>query len=226
MNVSKPAQLVHVVRMPVSGSRTDRPPLVVLLHGVGGNEQQMSAIADVLDPRFIVISVRSPLILGPSSFGWFHVRFTPDGPSIAEHEAADAWKRIAAFTRDAVKTYDADPARVYVGGFSQGGIVALAALLTAPDVFKGAFSMSGRLLPEVLPHVAEGSAGRPVLLVHGVRDETLGIHLARWADEQLRARNVRVTYREFPMGHEITAGSLGVVRSWLTEQLDSSEDEG
>ena len=83
--------------------------------------------------------------------------------------------------------------------------------------------MSGRLLPEALPHADIARvAGKPVLIVHGVHDQKLGIELARWADEQLRERDLDVTCREFRMGHEITAESLRQVTSWLTKQLDAS----
>lgn len=215
------SELMHLVRQPAAETTSDRPPLVILLHGVGANETQMGAIAPAFDARSIVISVRSPIAMGPSAFGWFHVRFTADGPVIVEREAVAAWRRVATFAEEAIEFYGADRDRVYVGGFSQGGIIALASLLTAPQLFAGAFSMSGRLLPEVLPHVdAAGVAGKPALLVHGSHDDKLGIHLARWAYEQLRQRRVDVTYREFSMGHEITAESLGEVTSWLSRQLD------
>jgi predicted esterase len=78
--------------------------------------------------------------------------------------------------------------------------------------------MSGRLLPEVIPHAAADDAlrGKHVLLVHGTDDEKLGIQLARWAREQLAEFPLAVDYRELPMGHGITAESLGVVTAWIS----------
>lgn len=215
--------LVHVVRRasvePQSG---ERPPLLLLLHGVGANERQMASLAPAFDSRFLVLSVRSPLVLGPDAFAWFHVSFTPQGPVIVEEEAAAGWERIARFTDDAVETYNADPARVYVAGFSQGGIMALAALLTAPEQFAGAVCMSGRLLPEVLPHAASHGRldGKPVLMIHGADDPKLGVGLARWAREQLEGFPLSLTYRELPMTHAITPESLEIVTSWLGARLD------
>ena len=217
--------LTHVVRPLEQGANPDgtRPPLLLLLHGVGANEQQMVSLAPAFDPRFLVISVRSPLVLGPNAFGWFHVTFTPQGPVIVEDEAAAGWSLIAHFIDEAVAAYGADPARVFVGGFSQGGIMALAALLTAPERIAGAVAMSGRLLPEVLPHAASPDLlqGKPVLIVHGLSDEKLGIHLARWAREQLACFPLDLTYRELPMGHGITQESLDLVTGWLAVQLDA-----
>lgn len=61
-----------------------------------------------------------------------------------------------------------------------------AALLIAPEKIADVVSMSGSLLPEVLPHAASVDARRdkPVLIVHGERDEN--------ARHSLRALGSRV----------------------------------
>jgi phospholipase/carboxylesterase len=215
--------LVHVVRPPAPDANPvgEQPPLLILMHGVGANERQMTALAPAFDPRFVVVSVRSPLVLGPDAFGWFRVTFTAEGPVIVVEEAEAGWKHLARFIDEVVAAYGADPARVYLGGFSQGAIMALATLLTAPENVAGAVAMSGRLLPEVLPHAASADAlrGKPALTVHGEADEKLGIHLARWAREQLARFTLELTYSELPMGHAITRESLDVVHAWLAERL-------
>ena len=218
--------LVHAVRLPAPGANGEgrRPPLLLLLHGVGANERQMAQLAPAFDPRFVVVSARSPIVLGPNAFGWFHVTFTSQGPMIVADEAEAGWKLLARFVDEAVAAYGTDPFRVYLGGFSQGAIMSLAALLTAPQKIAGAVAMSGRLLPEVLPHAASADLLRDkrVLIVHGESDEKLGIHLARWAREQLASFPLELTYRELPMGHAITEESLGLVTEWLSTALDRS----
>lgn len=215
--------LVHTVRLPAPGANAGgvRPPLLILMHGVGANEQQMSQLAPAFDSRFVVLSVRSPLTLGANAFGWFHVSFTPSGPVIVPEEAEAGWKLLARFIDEAVAAYDADPERVFLAGFSQGGIMALATLLTAPEKIAGAVVMSGRLLPEVLPRAAtpEVLRDKPLLIVHGVTDDKLGIHLARWAREQLSRFPLDLTYEELPMGHAITRESLALVTTWLEAAL-------
>lgn len=217
--------LVHTVRPPAHGASVagERPPLLILMHGVGSNERSMAQLAPAFDPRLMVVCVRSPLTLGADAFAWFRVTFTPQGPVIDADEAEAGWKLLARFLDEAVAAYGADPARVFVAGFSQGGIMALAMLLTAPEKVAGVAAMSGRLLPEVLRHAASTEALRdkPALIVHGEADEKLGIHLARWARQQLERLPIALTYRELPMGHAITNESLDVVTSWLTTAIDA-----
>jgi phospholipase/carboxylesterase len=196
--------------------------MVVLMHGVGSNEQSMSALAAALDPRLLVLNVRSPLVLGPDAYAFFHVTFTPDGPVINRDEAEAGWRLLAAFIDDAVRTYGADPAQVFVAGFSQGGIMALATMLTNPGRLAGAVVMSGRLLPEVLPHAAlpEALAGKPVLIVHGTKDKTLSIDFARWAHGQLARFPLALTYVELDIGHSVTLETVSVLTSWMSDRLD------
>lgn len=212
--------LHHVVRPARAGP--GKPPVLILLHGVGSSENDMAALAPSMDPRFVVVSVRSPLTIGPDAFAWFQVRFTAQGPAIDAQQAEAGWKILANFIPQVVEQYGGDASRVYLGGFSQGGIMSLAALLTAPELLAGAVCMSGRLLPEALAHVAprDRLAGKPVLLVHGTADSRLGIDYARKAREALGGLGLALSYHELPMGHEITPDSLRLVTSWLSSQLD------
>ena len=150
--------------------------------------------------------------------------FTLQGPVTVAEKPEAGWSRLARFIEEAAAAYSAGPARVFLAGFSQGGIMALATLLTAPERVAGAIPMSGRLLPEVLPHAAAAEALRdkPALIAHGTADEKLGIHLARWAGEERARLPIARAYRELPMGHTITNESLNVVTSCLTATIDAA----
>ena len=182
----------------------------------------MAALAGAFDPRFIVVAARSPIELRQHAYGWFHARLTPRGPEIDAGEAEAAWKHVARFIDELVAEYDVDRERVFVGGFSQGGIMALATMLTAPEKVAGAVCMSGRLLPEVLPHAAdtERLRGKPVLIVHGTQDERLGLEYAQRALEALRRFPLKIDYAEFDMPHTTTDESVAFVSAWLTSQID------
>ena len=218
--------LPHLVRPPAAGANAPgvKPPLLLLMHGVRSNEQAIGSLAPSLDPRFVVVSLRSPLTLGPAQFGWFTVQFTMDGPVIDARQAEAAWTRVPKVIDEAVAELGADPARVYLGGFSQGGIVTLATLLTSPEKIAGAVVMSGRLLPEVMSHVVspERLRGKPLLWVHGTDDDVLEIDYLRNARRTLGALPLAFTAEEFAMGHTVSRESLAAVSSWLTSQLDSA----
>jgi phospholipase/carboxylesterase len=199
------------------------PPLLILLHGIGGNELAMAALAPAFDVRFLVISARSPVEIAPFSFAWLSVELTPDGPRVDAAEARRAWEALLAFIDEAVAAFGADPHRVFVAGFSQGGIVALAALLTAPEKIAGVVCMSGRLLPEALPAAAppDRLRGKPALIIHGVHDATLPVDYGRRAAATLRELHLATDYRELDLGHATSDESIAIASSWLTERLGS-----
>ena len=214
--------LVHRVRQPGLATGADaRPPLLLLLHGVGSNELAMASLAGSFDPRFVVISARAPDELEPFAFGWLHEVLTRGGLVVDPAEAAAASATITRFLDEAIEAYRADAKRVFVAGFSQGGIVALATMLTSPEKVAGVVCMSGRLPPEILPGIAprERLHGKQVLIVHGRSDETLVVAYGRAASETLRALAMAVEHAEFDMGHTTTDESLLRVSAWLTARL-------
>jgi phospholipase/carboxylesterase len=86
----------------------------------------------------------------------------------------------------------------------------------------GVVAMSGRLLPEVLPHVAPPDTlrGLRILLQHGTADQVLPIHHGRTARDRLAALPLDLTYREYDMGHQVSDESLADAAAWLHARLD------
>jgi phospholipase/carboxylesterase len=218
----KTLPLVHLVRQPVIESGP--PPLLLLLHGVGSNEHDLFGLAPFLDKRFLVISVRAPNTQGPGSYAWFEVNFTPQGPVIKPEQAVASHKALITFLEEAITTYNVDPKRVYLMGFSQGAIISASVALIQPELVAGAVLMSGRIPPEIRTHIAshEKLSGLPLLVVHGTADKVLPITYGRESRDLLASLPVDLIYHEYPMGHEVSQESLSDVTTWLTQQLDEA----
>ena len=217
--------LFHVVREP-SGDSREPAPVLILLHGVGSNEQDLMSLAPALDPRFLIISVRAPITLQHGSYAWYHVEFTPTGHVINAAEAEASRVRILKFIDEVLKSYNVDASRVFLMGFSQGCIMSLAAALTSPATFAGIVGMSGRLLPDILAKSAPPGElrGLPILVVHGTLDRVLGIEFGRQIRDALQTLPVDFTYREYTMDHHVSEESFSDIGRWLGERLDSDLD--
>jgi phospholipase/carboxylesterase len=211
--------LVHRVRPAQGGG--DRPALLLLLHGVGSHEEDLLGLAAYLDPRFLIVSARGPITIGPGMYAWFQVILDPMHPTINPEQAEASRRAIIRFIGEAVEAYGADGARVFLMGFSQGAIMSLSVALTEPALVAGVAAMSGRLLPEVLPLLAppEALRGLPILLQHGTADQVLPIHHGRTARDRLAALPLDLTYREYAMGHQVSEESLADAAAWLRERL-------
>lgn len=223
--------LDHLVRRPVAEPPAGtRPPVLVLLHGLGSTEHALFPLRHSVAPEFVVVSARGPLSIagtpggprgrphGPRAAGWFGAPDTLDEPEgrTPDREAQVAWAVVTRFAREIVQVHAGDPARVLVAGFSQGGMMALAALLTAPDVFAGAAVMSGRLLAEARAAAAPPTrlADRHVLLTHGTDDPRIDVAHARATRDALAALPLALEYHELDARHTITGECRRAFAAW------------
>lgn len=212
--------LVHLARRPPGTASP--PPMLILLHGYGSNEQDLFGLVPYLDERLLIVSARAPYTLMPGMYGWFTLDITPRGIGVDPDEAEASRQQVAAFVEQAAAVYGADPARVILSGFSQGGMMAAAVALTRPELLAGAMVLSGMVPHELLPQIAppEQLAGKPFLVQHGTYDPVLPVQLGRAGRDLLQTLPVALTYHEYPIAHEISLESLNDMRAWLADRLD------
>lgn len=213
--------LETIVRRPTVTTE-GRPPLLVLLHGVGGDETGLPGITSDFDPRLLILSPRAPYRHGAQRYRWFDVDLTPDGPVIDAHEAESSRLRMIQYVNDAVMAYGADPRRVYLLGFSQGATLAYSLLLTAPARLRGAVLMSGRVLPEIAPLAAPAEALRhlTLLIQHGLADPVVPLARGIAARDLFAELGVALGYREHAGGHAVTPAMTDEARAFLHTQLN------
>ena len=97
-----------------------------------------------------------------------------------------------------------DPARIVLGGFSQGGMLSLDVALRGDRPLAALLLMSPTYLcvHDWLPRM-NARSGLPVLLSHGSRDPLLPFPTTQRLRDDLRKARVDVHWVEFPGGHEI-----------------------
>ena len=215
----------HLVERVAQARRTTpgvSPPLLVLLHGIGADENDLFSLASKLDPRFTVVSVRAPRPYH-TGYAWFDIVWRPDGSIVPN--VAQARETLADFVRwiAAVPArLGADAKRVYLLGFSQGAMMSLGVLRTAPGRLAGVVALSGRftdaLFETTPPAAAMGSV--PLFVGHGTQDDILPIANGRAVRDAFQPLVRDFTYREYPVPHAIAPAELRDVAAWLTSHLD------
>ena len=219
--------LAHLVREPSSGEDTARPPLLLMLHGIGSNEADLFGLAPYVDERFLIVSARAPVVMGPGAYGWFNIEFTPRGMLADIEQAKVSLRTLPPFLDQLIEAYGADAARVYLMGFSQGAMMSLALALTEPERVAGAVLMSGRYPAQALEQEPDARSleGKPFMVTHGLYDPVLPISEGRAVREKLAQFAVELTYHEYPMGHEVSMESLRDVTAWLSRKLDEQRPQ-
>jgi phospholipase/carboxylesterase len=191
---------------------------MIMVHGRGADEEDLPGIAQRLDPRLLILSVRAPY---PFAYGggytWYDVG-TVGAPEPSMFRESHA--RLSQFVDEALQDYAVDPARLFLLGFSMGTVMSLAQGLTRPGLFRGVVANSG--------YVAEGThltyrwnelAGTSFFIAHGTLDPIIPVSMARRTKELFAASNAPHVYREYPMAHEISDRSLGDIATWLRPLL-------
>jgi phospholipase/carboxylesterase len=199
-----------------------RPPLLVLLHGLGADEQDLLALADALDPRLAVASLRAPYEAQPMGYAWYALDWdvSPPRPDAAQAERSRA--ALATSLPRLAPRLHADPGRVFLLGFSQGATMALALALTRPDLVRRIVLHSGRVLEGLDTRAAPAEELRDLeaLVLHGAYDDVLPVERGREVRDLLAPRlGERLTYREHAAGHFVTPASLGDVQKWIGARL-------
>ena len=190
---------------------------VILLHGVGGNELNMVDLATRIDQDTLVVFPRGPLSISAGQFAWFRVAFTANGPSIVEAEAEDSRRRMIGFVEQLQRAYGIQAENTVIAGFSQGGILSASVALSAPECIKGFAILSGRILPELEPHLASRERLAPLrgFIGHGQYDRTLPVVWSQRADQWLADLGVEHVTRHYPIGHEINPAMQANFLEWL-----------
>ena len=207
--------LRYRVRLPVPAQIAR---CVVLLHGVGSNEIHMADVATGVDAQTLVIFAQGPLQLGPQQFAWFRVAFTASGPSIVPEEAQSSRKALIAFVQSLQTQYSVQPEQTVIAGFSQGGIMSASVGLSAPQQVSGFAILSGRILPELAPYIADKDALQKlrVLVAHGEHDSKLPVMWAQRSDQWLTELGVQHTVKLYPIDHTISAAMHTDFLAWLS----------
>lgn len=200
-----------------------RPPLLLLLHGIGADEVDLAPLVPHLDPRFFAISARAPHEAEPMGYRWYAIDWTASPPRADPAEIVASRELLARFVEEAIAAYGTDPARTFLLGFSQGAIMSLALLLARPELVRGVVAHSGRLARLPGPNPSPEALSRAaVLVLHGVADEVVPAAQGQKVYEVLAPLlGSRVTHRAFDgLGHGISNESLAEAARWLTAQLD------
>ena len=201
--------------------RLPAPPkpaqLLVLLHGVGGNETNLLDLADGVDPDTLVVLVRGPLQMGPAQHAFFTVNFTGTGPRINPEQAEHSRQLLIQLLQQLQQQHGVGAKHSVIAGFSQGGIMSAGVALSSPESVRAFGLLSGRILPELEPHIAsaERLAGLQALVAHGEQDATLPVVWAERADALLTSLGVAHRVQRYPMAHTISAQSQADFVAWL-----------
>lgn len=212
-----PGLVEHELHVP-QGAR-DGLTVLVLLHGRGAERRDLFSLRRHLPAAWAVVAPDAPFAAAPWGYGpgraWYRYlgRNRPDAASFSTSLAAldvllDALPELTGVV----------PGAVALGGFSQGGTVALGHALSRHGRVAHVVNFSGFLAdhPEVRA-TPETVAGTRIFWGHGTADPAIPFELAVEGRARLAAAGAMLEARDYAIGHWIDPAELEDMVNWLDE---------
>ena len=185
------------------------PYSLLLLHGTGGNEQDMLSLAEEIAPGTAVLSPRGQVV--EHGAPRFFRRFAEGVLDIEDwrkrsHELAD-------FVEAARVEHGISPGTLVAVGYSNGANIALGLLLLRPEVLGVAILFRPMFITEDVP--AADLTSHRVLLLAGDHDPLMSPGDPERIAQQLRGRGANVTVKMLRASHGLVQDDLIAARAWL-----------
>jgi predicted esterase len=189
-------------------AQTAGAPTLLVLHGTGGDEQDMLPLgglapgAALLSPRGKVLEHGMPRFFRRLAEGVFDL----EDLKFRANELAD-------FIGAAAARYGFDPARVIALGYSNGANIASAIMLLRPGVLRCGVLLRAMvpLEPEPLPSID----GTRVLISNGRMDPIVSPDETERLVKLLQRAGADVEVHWQPAGHQLMPGDFAVAKTWL-----------
>jgi phospholipase/carboxylesterase len=175
---------------------SERVPLLVLLHGGGGRSEDFNEVLPLADDFGVAIAA-----IDSRDNTWDAID-SPWGPDVVslDHALKYIFEHVPV-----------DPARVALGGLSDGGFYALSLGLANGDLFTHLVAVAPGYIKPPRPLI-----GRPkILLLHGSRDNVYSVSSSLRLLPELQSAGYDVAFKEFDGPHWLPASVAREVLAWL-----------
>ena len=182
----------------------------LLLHGTGGNEQDLIPLAYELDKSAAILSPRGKVLENGITPRFFRRLaegvFDIDDLKFRTNELAD-------FVIDSSKTYNFDLQHVIAVGYSNGANIAASMLLLRPEILSSAilFRAMVPLVPQTLPNLSD----KRIFMSSGLYDPIVSRQEAERLFGLFKEAGAKVSLSWQESGHELTSKEVKKAKEWL-----------
>lgn len=210
--------LQYIVREPKIASQ--KPPLLLLLHGYGSNKEDLFSFADELPDDLLIVSAQAPLSIGNGGYAWYSINFDDTNGKFSDlKEAKQSIDEIANFIEEIKIKYNTNPDKTLLLGFSQGAILSYSLSFFHPNKIQHILALSGYINTELLPENISSEIKTDYYCSHGSVDQVLPVEWARNSKPFLDNLGFQNEYSEYNVGHGIAPQNFYSFKKWIEARL-------
>jgi phospholipase/carboxylesterase len=210
--------LQYIVREPKIASQ--KPPLLILLHGYGSNKEDLFSFADELPDELLIVSAQAPLSIGNGGFAWYSINFDDINGKFSDlKEAKQSIDEIADFIEEIKIKYNTNPDKTFLLGFSQGAILSYSLSFFHPDKIQHILALSGYINTALLPKNISSEIKTDYYCSHGSVDQVLPVEWARNSKPFLDNLGFQNEYSEYNVGHGVAPQNFYSFKKWIEARL-------
>lgn len=195
----------------VPGTQAGAPPLL-LLHGTGGDENDLLDLGAMVSPGSALLSPRGRVL--ENGMPRFFRRFA-EGRFDEEDVRYRAGELAGFVTHARVRYGIGAPIAV---GYSNGANIAAAVLFTEPRILAGAILLRA-MVPLSDPPEAD-LGGKPVLILSGGHDPIVPVDNAQRLSAMLTKAGGKVDHQILPAGHQLSQADIARAQKWLADAAE------
>lgn len=182
---------------------------LVVLHGTGGDENDLIGIGQAIAPGAAIVSPRGNVLEAGAPRFFKRLAEGVFDPKEVRSRAEE----LARFIRGAIITYRLDPARVFALGYSNGANIASTVMLVEPGILQGVILFRPMLVYE--PSEKSDLTGSAVFISAGRMDPIVPVSSVERLAELFASTHAEVTLKWQLAGHSLVPSEVREAADWL-----------
>jgi len=185
---------------------------LVVLHGTGGDENDLIGIGQAIAPGAAILSPRGNVLENGAPRFFRRLAEGVFDPKEVRSRAEE----LARFIRAVVITYRLDPTRVFALGYSNGANVASTVMFVEPGILQGAILFRPMLVYE--PTDKKDLSGSAVFISAGRMDPVVPTASVERLVKLFELAHAEVTLKWQLVGHNLVPSEVSEAANWLALQ--------
>lgn len=185
---------------------------LLVLHGTGGNENDLVGIGQAIAPGAAILSPRGNVL--ENGAPRFFRRFAEG--IFDPKEVRSRGEELARFIRAAVVTYRLEPSRIFALGYSNGANIASTVMLIEPGIIQGSILFRPMLVYE--PAEKKDLSGSSVFISAGRMDPIVPTTSVEQLAEMFQLANADVTFKWQLASHSLVPSEVREASEWFALQ--------